>query len=256
MKVGIVGAGAIANYILEKEKDHTYEVTSILVRDMEKYREISNKYHVTLYTDVQAFIDSGVDIVVEAATVEAVQAYVPQIIEQKDVVIISIGAFVDDAFTQEVTSIAEKNNRNIFLPSGSIGGLDLVQNVLATKNVEHVSLTTRKAAHTLVREPITEEKIAFQGSAREAIAVYPKNINISIALSLAGIGFDRTKVTMIADPHATKNTHTIEVEGAFGKASFTIENNPLPSNPSTSYLAAISVIGTLERQHGVIRIGQ
>src|SRR5699024_4678033 len=156
----------IANYILEKEKDHTYEVTSILVRAMEKYREISNKYHASLYTDVQAFIDCGVDIDVEAATVEAVQAYVPQIIEQRDVGIMSISACVDDAVTQEVTSIAEKNNRNIFLPAGSIGGLDLVQNVLATKNVEHVSLTTRKAAHTLVREPITEEKIAFQGSAR------------------------------------------------------------------------------------------
>src|SRR5699024_12312062 len=99
MKVGIIGAGAIANYILEKEKDHTYEVTSILVRDMEKYREISNKYHVTLYTDVQAFIDSVVDIVVEAATVEAVQAYGPQIIEQKDFVIISIRSYDHESFT-------------------------------------------------------------------------------------------------------------------------------------------------------------
>src|SRR5699024_9717256 len=150
----------------------------------------------------------------------------------------------------EVTSLAEDNNYQVYLPSGSIGGLDLVQNVFATNNVETVSLTTRKAAHTLVKEELTEEKIAFEGSAREAIAVYPKNINISIALSLAGIGFDRTKVKMVADPHANKNTHTIEVSGSFGKATFTIENNPLPSNPSTSYLVAISFIGTLEGQEG------
>src|SRR5699024_5531004 len=100
MRVGLIGAGAIATYLMEEAEHHTYKVESILVRDKQKYAYLEEKFGVKLYEDVDSFIASSIDIVVEAATVEAVQTFLPQIIAEKDAVIISIGAFVDDAFLQ------------------------------------------------------------------------------------------------------------------------------------------------------------
>lgn len=80
-------------------------------------------------------------------------------------------------------------------------------------------------------------------------------MNVSIILSLAGIGIEKTSVRLIADPNIDKNIHQVEVEGEFGEALFTIKNNPLPENPKTSYLAAMSILGTLERIKGRMRIG-
>ena len=80
-------------------------------------------------------------------------------------------------------------------------------------------------------------------------------MNVSIVLALASIGFDETKVTLVADPKIDKNIHQIQVTGDFGEATFTIINNPLPANPKTSYLAAMSILGTLKRINRKLLIG-
>ena len=95
----------------------------------------------------------------------------------------------------------------------------------------------------------------FEGSAKDAIEKYPKNMNISIILSVAGIGTEETKVILVADPTVDKNIHNIEVAGGFGQASFTFVNDPLKENPKTSALAALSIYATLERLEDNIVIG-
>lgn len=259
MNVGLIGAGAISTYVLEElngaHSDPDLTVTSILVRDRTKYKELENKYDVRLFTSIEAFLQSSIDIVVEAANVAAVTELLSTVIPKKDIVLISTGALADEAFLQKMKDITVKYGRQIYLPSGAIGGLDLVQNVAAVGKIEKVNLETRKPAHTLVDERIETEQIVFTGTASEAIKKYPKNLNVSIALALAGVGFDQTKVTMIADPTTDKNRHTIEISGEFGHAKLSILNNPLPTNPNTSYLAAISIIGTLKRRSASIKIG-
>lgn len=256
LNIGLIGGGAIATFLLEeieKKQIEGIHIQSVLVRDKEKYAHL-RQYGVDLYTDVHAFVDSSVDLVVEAATVEAVKESIPVVLKKKDVILISIGALVDEAFLQELKQIAADSNRALYLPSGAIGSLDLLQNADALGGVESVTLTTRKPAHTLTDELLEKEQILFTGSAREAIAQFPKNVNVAIVLALAGIGMDRTKVQVIADPTTDKNAHTISIEGAFGSSELTVTNEPLPSNPRTSYLAAISVLQMCINQTNLIQI--
>src|SRR5690606_19312987 len=104
-------------------------------------------------------------------------------------------------------------------------------------------------------EAIEHEKVVFEGPAEEAIERFPKNINVSIILSLVGIGAERTLVKIIADPHVEKNNHFIEARGSFGKLTLHVENDPMPNNPKTSYLAALSILSTLSNHSQNIHIG-
>ena len=258
MNIGLIGAGAIANFLLKKINDNQHgrlQIKSIYVRDREKHQALESAFGVTLYTDLETFLDSGIEIVVEAANVAAVKTLLPSVVKKKDAVLISVGALVDDALLSEVTNLAEAYNHEVHLPSGAIGGLDLVQNANALGTITSVSLTTRKPAKSLIDEDVAEEKVVFEGKAADAIKQFPKNVNVSIILSLAGIGTDKTNMRLVADPHIDKNIHQVEVVGDFGEATFTITNNPLPENPKTSYLAAMSILGTLERVGRKVRIG-
>lgn len=258
MNIGIVGAGAIARFLMKKVNQDgigNMTVKSIFVRNYNKYADLEKQYNVKLFDDLDAFLGSDIDIVVEAANIEAVHALFPEIIPKKDVILISIGALADADFFQDMNELAENYGRTIHLPSGAIGGLDLLQNAHADNGVTSVSLTTRKPAHTLIDEAIDSEKVIFDGKASDAIKQFPKNINVSIILSLAGKGVQQTNVTIIADPTVDTNIHAIDIEGDFGTASVSVKNNPLAENPKTSHLAAMSVLGTLKRIRGHIKIG-
>lgn len=256
MQIGIIGGGAIATFLLKALKEQQIkdiQVESVFVRDRERYAHLE-EYGITLYTNLEEFLDSPIDLVIEAATVAAVRKVIPDVLKKKDLILISIGALVDEPFLEQLKSIAEANNHSLYLPSGAIGGLDLLQNAQALNGVNEVTLTTRKPAHTLTDEQLEDEKVVFSGSARDAIEKYPKNVNVAILLSLAGIGMDRTRVQVVADPKTNKNSHNITISGEFGVSEITVTNEPLPTNPSTSYLAAISVLQTCLKQQNVIKI--
>ncbi|RYG73193.1 aspartate dehydrogenase [Lentibacillus lipolyticus] len=259
MNIGIVGAGAIANFLMKEINQNgtgEMQIKSVFVRDPGKYQELEHQFDVKLFDHLDAFLTSGIDIVVEAANIAAVHEWMPKILPKKDVVLISIGALADAGFLREMNDLAEMYERSIHLPSGAIGGLDLLQNAHADGGVSDVSITTRKPARTLMNhEAATEEVIVFDGKASEAIKQFPKNINVSIILSLAGVGVEQTNVTIIADPAVENNIHTIDIKGDFGTASFSVTNNPLAANPKTSYLAAMSILGTLKRLTNPIKIG-
>lgn len=257
MNIGLIGAGAIGTYLLDElnERNHqNFHITSVYVRDKEKYKHLEQKYNVKLFTELKTFIESEIDIVVEAANIETTRELLPLIIKKKEAVLISIGALGDTQFLDEIQSLTNIYGTKVHVPSGAIGGLDLVQNVSAVGVIDEVKLVTRKPAHTLVSKQIEKEKVIFDGSAVDAINKYPRNMNVSIALALAGVGFDQTKVTLIADPHVKENIHKVEVRGEFGSSICEFKNNQLPSNPNTSYLAAVSIIGTLHKMTQNIRI--
>lgn len=259
MNIGVIGAGAIARFLLGKvnqSQHETLRITSVFVRDREKYQLLESAFGVTVYTNLEEFLGSEIDLVVEAANIEAVKTLLPSVMKAKDVVVISVGALANEALLAEVSVLAAAYKTAVHLPSGAIGGLDLLQNAHALGTVTSVSLTTRKPASSLVEEAIDEARIVFEGKAVDAIRQFPKNMNVAIVLSLAGIGIEKTRVCLVADPHIDKNLHHVEVIGDFGEATFSISNNPLPENPKSSYLAAMSVLGTLERMGKNMKIGQ
>lgn len=258
MNIGLIGAGAIGRFLLDEMNQkqlNTFRIISVFVRDPEKYCSLEEAYGVKLFTDLNEFLNSEIDIVVEVANIEAVKRLIPTIIEQKDVVLISIGALADAEVLTKLVEISEQRGRQIYLPSGAIGGLDLLQNAQALGTIKQVSLTTRKPSRSLIQEEIGEAKVVFEGKAADAIRLFPKNMNVSIVLALAGIGFDKTSVSLVADPTLDQNIHEIEIIGDFGEATLKVKNNPLPQNPKTSYLAAMSILGTLKRIKRHLRIG-
>lgn len=252
MNIGLIGAGAIGQFLLNHTKSQdNLHVTSILVRDEEKYHYLVDEYNVELYTNLNDFLKSNIDIVVEAANFEAVKYYLKDVLNIKDMMVISIGAFSDTSLLEDV----KESHHKLYLPSGAVGGLDLIQNVNTLEHLSSVTLTTTKPASSLVDDELSESTVVFEGAAKDAIDKFPKNMNVSIILSLAGLGIDETKVRLIADPNATKNTHHVKIEGEFGEATIEIKNNPLKENPKTSALAALSVLSTLERIENNIIIG-
>ncbi|MDQ0269829.1 aspartate dehydrogenase [Cytobacillus purgationiresistens] len=260
MKLGLIGGGNIGQFLLQRVNGDKVikdtQIVALFTRNQSTAKEITSKFGVANYETMQDLIDSDVDAVVEAATVEVVQEFAATILSSgKDLILSSVGALADADFYSELEAICHKVGTRIYLPSGAVGGLDILKAARSNGDLASVSITTTKPPHALANAPKDELTVIFDGSATEAIKLFPKNINVSIILSLAGLGTDKTKVKIISDPNATKNSHTIDATGAFGKLSLAIENDPMPSNPKTSYLAALSVLATLKNKDELIRVG-
>ncbi|REB05236.1 aspartate dehydrogenase [Sporosarcina sp. BI001-red] len=259
MKIGIIGTGNIATYLLEEISRNTGfegEIVALFGRNQEVGNQLSEKFGVDFYTDLHSFLNTDIDIVVEAATVEAASVYVKDVVEdKKNLVISSIGVFKAIRFYDELKGLAESNDVTIYLPSGAIGGLDLLQSANAVNGLERVKITTRKSPASLGLNENHKEEVLFDGSAREAIERFPKNVNVALVLAIAGVGVEETKVCVIVDPSVTQNIHTIEAEGDFGKMHLQVENNPMPNNPKTSLLAALSILSTLQNKDRAVKIG-
>src|SRR5690606_1897713 len=146
---------------------------------------------------------------------------------------------------ERVKHLAETSVTQIFLPSGAIGGLDLLQSANATGGWERVQITTRKSPES--RGMGTKEaRVRFEGSASDAVEKVPRQVNVALVLAIAGIGADKTNVRVIVDAAVERNSHTIEAEGEFGRLELKIENSPMPDNPKTSLLAALSILAVLQ----------
>ncbi|KYH42786.1 MAG: L-aspartate dehydrogenase [Candidatus Bathyarchaeota archaeon B63] len=183
----------------------------------------------------------------------------------KDLMVLSTGALLDDDLLKEISRIAEEKGRKVYIPSGAIVGLDNVK-AAAVGPVEEVTLITRKPPESFEGAPFMAERgikpseidrptVLFEGSAREAVRLFPRNVNVSASLSLAGIGADRTRVKIIADPNVRSIIHEIHVRGEFGEMMMRTVNKPFPENPKTSYIAALSAIATLRKISGSIIVG-
>lgn len=262
MNIGIIGVGTIGKFLLEKINDEKvvsgYQITAVFdERHQSKgvLRDLSNKYNFTVYDEIDTFLKSSVDLIVECANVEVVKQYAGQIIHEKDLLLISVGALADSMFYQELKEVATAKGTKVYLPSGAIGGLDVLRGANALGGLDSVKLVTRKPTEALSVDPIEEETTIFEGTAKDAIMNYPKNANIAIVISLSGIGVDKTRVKIIADPTVTKNVHRLEATGDFGKLELTLENSPYPTNPKTSYLTALSILSSLQSLKETTLIG-
>jgi len=215
---------------------------------------------------IEGLLSSDADLVIEAASQEAVRSHAEDILESgKHMMIMSTGALLDDGLRRTLQETAVKQGVELFLPSGAIGGLDALKSASAAK-VGQVRLRTIKNPQSLKGIPyllekgidvedIEERTVLYEGPAEEAAALFPANVNVAATLSLAGVGKEATKVTIIADPEVDRNIHEVSVKGEFGEFEMRIENLPSPQNPKTSYLAALSAIATLKGISTSLKIG-
>ena len=270
--VSLVGCGTIGQTVAEAFADETIEasLTSVYDRNSEKCQAAVAAFETaerpTIVDDVAALFD-GVDLVVEAAGQGAVvDLAVPALEAGCDVLLSSVGALADAALRERVVRTAEREGRVVHVPSGAIAGLDAVRTAALTGDLESVSLTTTKPPDGLAGAPYLAEndidldnlessETIFEGAATEAAMAFPSNVNVAIALSLAGIGSDETHVRIVADPGEANNVHHIEATGGMGEIETTVRNVPSPTNPQTSYLATISAIERLRRMNATVRVG-
>ena len=175
---------------------------------------------------------------------------------------LSVGALLDH---MHLVDRAKVTGARILVPTGALVGLDAVRAV-AEGTIEKVSITTRKppaglagapllAAKGLSVENLKEPLLVFEGSAREAIRGFPANVNVAVALALAGIGPDRTRVAIWADPTVTRNTHTIEVVSDTSNFTMTIAGLPSLETPATGRVVPLSVIAALRRLTAPLVVG-
>ena len=104
-------------------------------------------------------------------------------------------------------------------------------------------------------DSLTQARVLFDGTAREGVPHFPQNVNIAAVLSMAGIGFDRTRLRVVADPALKLNTHTIRIRGASGTITIVLENVPSPENPKTAWLACYSALAALKLVNSRVRYG-
>ena len=177
-----------------------------------------------------------------------------------EVLALSVGALADAALYETVKAAAERGGSRIRVPSGAIAALDAIS-AAAVGHLERVTHTVRKPPGALLPPAEAAEVIAsgqprelFAGSGREAALRFPANVNVVAAVSLAGLGLDRTEARVVADPGVTYNTHDVRVEGAFGRLSITIENTP-SENPKTGRIVSLSLVRALRAYGEPIIVG-
>ena len=253
MKVGIIGCGAIANIITTSivPEDNGIDITHFYDNDVERAENLATFADGVAALDFDEMLEN-VDLVLECASPASVREYAPRVLKKGlDMIVMSIGAFMDEDFYNEIEKLAKENNAKVHLPSGAIVGLDGIKAV-AKFGLKEVNLVTRKSPKSLGRD-IDEEVVLFEGKASEAVKQFPLNINVAATISLACQRDINVKI--IVDPNVDRNVHEITAKGDFGEFKTTTMNYPCSANPKTSMLAALSAIRLLKSFNETICVG-
>jgi aspartate dehydrogenase len=203
------------------------------------------------------------DLIVEAATQAALLELGPAVLDAGvDLMVLSVGALV--GVLDDWAARAERHACRILVPSGAIAGLDGMKGAREGA-ITSVTMETRKPPRGLAGAPwieergidldaIREETLIFEGPASRAVKAFPANVNVVAALSLAGIGPEKTRIRIFAVPGQARNQHRIAIEGEFGRLAIEIENVP-SENPRTGVLSYLSAIAMLRELGAAVRVG-
>lgn len=253
MNVGIIGCGAIANIMTNFAVEGKLGVNLkyFYDRDIERAENLALQVNGTVVLEIKDMLNK-VDLVIEAASPQAVAEIVPLILEHgKNVLIMSIGALMDFKLKENLEKIAASTGAKIYAPSGAIVGLDGIKAASIGK-IKEASLITRKPPKSLGIKA-EGETILYEGKASTAVKEFPTNINVAAALSLACK--KDVDVKIIADPSVDRNMHEVHVIGDSGEFTTITRNVRCSMNPKTSVLAAYSAIKLLKSLNENIIIG-
>ena len=263
-RVAVVGLGPIGRKVVEA-LDNGIDglvLAAVSVQDPAKHRDfLDGLKKPPAVLPIDGLVDVA-DMVIECAPAKLVRSIVaPFVSRGKTAVVLSVGALL---VNEDLIELAKQHGGQIAVPTGALIGLDAMT-AAAEGKIISVKMVTRKPVNGLVGAPylvennieiegITEPLRVFEGTAREAAKGFPANLNVAVALSLAGFGPDRTRLEIWADPTVTRNVHRMEVDSDSARFSMSIENIP-SENPKTGRITALSVIAYLRKQHAALRVG-
>lgn len=266
MKIALAGLGAIGGAVARRvlaDGIPGIQLVAVSARDHDKARAtLKAMYGGAVPIVGLADLAGMADLVIECAPAALMDTIAQPVLRAgKKLLVLSAGALLP---RPELLELAKKHGGQIIVPTGALLGLDAVC-AAAEGQIHSVQMTTRKPPKGLAGAPyLAENRIqvdnvreplrVFSGSARDAAKGFPANVNVAVALSLAGIGPDRTRIDIWADPGVTRNTHRIQVESDSARIDMTIENIP-SENPKTGRITALSVIAALRKIHAPLRVG-
>ena len=261
LRVALIGCGAIGTSVLELlEGDTALAVAAIVVPE----EGVAAAQKLVPGVPVASRVPvAGIDLVVETAGHAAIEEHVlPALARGTPCIVASVGALSAAGLAERLEAAATAGRTQVQLIAGAIGAIDALA-AARIGGLGSVRYTGRKPPQAWKGTPaeqgrdldaLTEETVIFEGSAREAAQLYPKNANVAATVSLAGLGLDRTMVRLIADPAIADNVHTVEAEGAFGSFELTMRNKPLAANPKTSALTVYSAVRALRNRAAALAI--
>jgi aspartate dehydrogenase len=258
LRVGFIGDGGISRSVrtsLAAIADPGLEVSGILTR-----REATD---VALFDNLNGLLSSRPGIVVECASHQAVSAYGETVLRSGvSLIVLSIGALADTDLHRRLQDAARAGHAKLILLPGAIGGIDALA-AARFGGLERVCYRGRKpplawqgtsAEQLLDLSAVHEPTVFYRGGAREAARDYPKNSNVAATVALAGVGFERTEVELVADPTVARNVHELSFDGRDGHFEMTLMGVPSAENPKTSMLTAHSVVRILTAMSGPVFI--
>jgi len=270
MRIGILGGGVIARLFLEHVRRGEMgeaRVVAIAGRsETSRACSLAKEFGVSFVVGVEPLIQARPDAVVEAASHDAVREHAEHLLQNGiAVILLSGGALCDEALRERLEHAAAAHRALLYVPSGGIGGLDALKAACAA-GVDEVSITVSKPPAAWKGIPYVERQgidldrltgpvTLFDGTAREGVPHFPANVNIAAVLSLAGIGFDRTRLKVIADAALKHNTHYITIKGKTGTIDLRFESVPSPDNPKTAMLACYSALAAFRQFKSLVRYG-
>jgi aspartate dehydrogenase len=254
--VGLIGYGGIARDVVAavREAGSAVTVVGALCRPGRADKARTALAGIDIVESLDALLARNPTIVAEVAGQQAVAEHGPVVLSRGfDLLIISIGALAEPKLLDRLKTAARAGKSRILLPAGAIGGLDAIA-AMRVGGLHAVRYRSRKPPAAWRGSPaekiadldrVTSRVVLYRGNAGEAALLYPQNANVAAAVALAGLGFQKTDVELVADPNAPGNVHEIEAEGTAGRFAIQLQGRPSRTNPKTSALAAQSVARAL-----------
>jgi aspartate dehydrogenase len=270
LRIALLGGGTIARLVLEQVRDGALEGVEVIAlagrRASSPAATLAREFGVEYLPHADALGTLRPDAVLEAASHDAVRQHLVALLDAGiSVIVLSAGALANDALREGAEAAARRSGALLYVPSGGIGGLDALKTACLA-GVDEATIQVAKPPAAWKGIPFVERSgvaldrlkgpvTLFEGPAREGVPHFPQNVNIAAVLALAGIGMDRTRLKVVADPALTLNTHTIRVSGRSGRFTVVLENVPSPDNPKTSWLACYSALAAIRALQAGVRYG-
>mgnify|MGYP006273796523 FL=1 len=264
-RVAIAGLGAIGRSLATRLAAGVVPGVSLVAvsaKNLDKATQfVATLAHPVKVLSIEA-LEPEADLVIECAPAAILGDIIgPFLRARKRALVLSVGALLS---RPELIELARETGGAIMVPTGALIGLDAML-AAAEGQIHSVRMVTRKPPgglagaphlleHNISIEGLTEPKRVFTGNAREAARGFPANLNVAVALALAGVGPDKTVLEIWADPTVERNTHTISVDADSARFTMTIENIP-SENPKTGRIVAQSVIALLRKMGSTMRVG-
>lgn len=220
LKLALIGCGHLSSIIAEAYTQgflEEYELVGVLGRTREKAEQLAKKAGCRACGTIEELLEQKPDYVAEAASGQSVRDYAQSVLAAKSsLIVLSIGAFADEPFYQQIQQTARENGVKVYIASGAVGGFDVLRTISLMGQVSS-RIDTRKGPASLKETPLFEEKLmedaepsaVFSGSAKEAIALLPTKVNVAVAASLATAGADKTGVSITSVPGMAGDDHKI-----------------------------------------------